>query len=197
MEDFPSGPVVKNLPANSGATSLIPGSGTKIPHAVGSIKAMYHNDWVCAPQQEKLLQLESRPFASTRESWHTTIKSLCAMVKTLWRPSEAKINQSILIINGTEICTWIWHLVNSWWMNDLFGSRVYALSTTTERTWRERPSEGNGSKKFESLTLGLSWWFRGSESTFPEQETWIQSLGGELRSHLSQGNWRERHSIYK
>ena len=32
--DFPGGPVVKNLPSNAGDTSLIPGQGTKIPHAV-------------------------------------------------------------------------------------------------------------------------------------------------------------------
>ena len=31
--DFPGGPVVKNLPFNSGHTGLIPRWGTKIPHA--------------------------------------------------------------------------------------------------------------------------------------------------------------------
>ena len=30
---FPGGTVVKNLPANSGDTGLIPGQGTKIPQA--------------------------------------------------------------------------------------------------------------------------------------------------------------------
>ena len=30
---FPGGPVVKNPPANAGDTDLIPGFGTKIPHA--------------------------------------------------------------------------------------------------------------------------------------------------------------------
>ena len=33
--DFLGGPVVKNLPLNTGDTSLIPGQGTKIPYAVG------------------------------------------------------------------------------------------------------------------------------------------------------------------
>ena len=33
--DFPSGPVVKNLPSNAGDVDLIPGQGTKIPHATG------------------------------------------------------------------------------------------------------------------------------------------------------------------
>ena len=33
--DFPGGPVVKNLPYNAGDAGLIPGQGTKIPHAVG------------------------------------------------------------------------------------------------------------------------------------------------------------------
>ena len=32
--DFPGGPVVKNLPCNAGNTGLIPGWGTKIPHAM-------------------------------------------------------------------------------------------------------------------------------------------------------------------
>ena len=31
---FPGGPVVKNLPCNSGDTGLLPGQGTKIPHAM-------------------------------------------------------------------------------------------------------------------------------------------------------------------
>ena len=31
--DFPGGPVVKNPPCNTGDAGLIPGQGTKIPHA--------------------------------------------------------------------------------------------------------------------------------------------------------------------
>ena len=34
-KDFPGGPVVKNLPFNARDVELIPGPGTKIPHAVG------------------------------------------------------------------------------------------------------------------------------------------------------------------
>ena len=34
---FPGGPVVKNPPSNSGDTGLIPGQGTKIPHAAGQL----------------------------------------------------------------------------------------------------------------------------------------------------------------
>ena len=30
---FPGGPVVKNLPSNAGDEGLIPGGGTKMPHA--------------------------------------------------------------------------------------------------------------------------------------------------------------------
>ena len=33
-EDFPDGPVVKNLPSKAGGTGSVPGLGTKIPHAV-------------------------------------------------------------------------------------------------------------------------------------------------------------------
>ena len=35
IRDFPGGPVVKNPPSNAGDTGLIPGQGTKIPHAKG------------------------------------------------------------------------------------------------------------------------------------------------------------------
>ena len=33
--DFPGGPVVETLPSNAGGVGLIPGRGTKIPHASG------------------------------------------------------------------------------------------------------------------------------------------------------------------
>ena len=33
IRDLPSGPVVKNSPTKSEDTGLIPGAGTKIPHA--------------------------------------------------------------------------------------------------------------------------------------------------------------------
>ena len=35
---FPGGPVVKNLPACAGDVGLIPGQGTKIPHATGELR---------------------------------------------------------------------------------------------------------------------------------------------------------------
>ena len=35
--DFPGGPVVKNLLSNAGDAGLIPGGGTKIPHAAGQL----------------------------------------------------------------------------------------------------------------------------------------------------------------
>ena len=35
--DFPGGPVVKNLSCYAGDFSLIPGRGTKIPHAAGQL----------------------------------------------------------------------------------------------------------------------------------------------------------------
>jgi len=34
--DFPGGPVVKNLPPNTGNTGSIPGQRTRIPHAAGN-----------------------------------------------------------------------------------------------------------------------------------------------------------------
>jgi len=48
--DFPGGPVVKNPPCNAGDMGLIPGWGTKIPHAAGQLnlstataKPAHHN----------------------------------------------------------------------------------------------------------------------------------------------------------
>ena len=35
--DFPDDPVAKNLPSNAGDMGLIPGQGTKIPHAMGQL----------------------------------------------------------------------------------------------------------------------------------------------------------------
>ena len=35
--DFPGGPVVKNLPSDAEDMGLIPGQGTKIPHAAGQL----------------------------------------------------------------------------------------------------------------------------------------------------------------
>ena len=37
LRDLPDGPVVKNLPSNLGDVGLIPGQGTKIPHATGQL----------------------------------------------------------------------------------------------------------------------------------------------------------------
>ena len=37
LGDFPGGPVVKNPPSNAGDVGLIPGRGTKIPHAAGQL----------------------------------------------------------------------------------------------------------------------------------------------------------------
>ena len=39
--DFPSGPVVKTLPSNTGGAGSISGWGTKIPHAVGCGKKIF------------------------------------------------------------------------------------------------------------------------------------------------------------
>ena len=69
--DFAGGPVVENLPSNTGDASVIPGQETKIPHAAGQPspfatagEPVCHNlrTWhmaspthssACAPQPEK------------------------------------------------------------------------------------------------------------------------------------------------
>ena len=37
LQDFPSGPVVENLPSNAGHSGLIPSQGTRIPHTLGQL----------------------------------------------------------------------------------------------------------------------------------------------------------------
>ena len=65
--DFPGGPVVKNLPSNAGDTGLIPGQGTKVPHATGQLSL-----WVATAEPEgsgaHTPQLE-RSLHATTETW--------------------------------------------------------------------------------------------------------------------------------
>ena len=48
IRDFPGGPVVKNPPCNAGHVGLIPGWGTKIPHATEQVSLCLATR-VCAP----------------------------------------------------------------------------------------------------------------------------------------------------
>ena len=41
IQDFPGGPVVKNPSSNGGDVGLVPGQGTKIPHASGQLSPRY------------------------------------------------------------------------------------------------------------------------------------------------------------
>ena len=53
--DFPSGPVVKNLPDNAGHTNSVPGPGTKIPYTLEQLIPWATTTEACALQQEKPL----------------------------------------------------------------------------------------------------------------------------------------------
>ena len=46
--DFPGGPVVGNPPANAGDVGLIPGPGTKIPHAAEQLGPCATTTEACA-----------------------------------------------------------------------------------------------------------------------------------------------------
>ena len=61
-KDFPGCPIVKNPPSNAGDMDLIPGQGTKIPHATGSMKATHHNPRACTTREVHTLQ--RRPSAA-------------------------------------------------------------------------------------------------------------------------------------
>ena len=67
---FPSGPLVKNPPADTGDMGLIPDQGTKIPHASGQLspcttttEPMYLEPVLC----NKRSHLKEKPHTVTRE----------------------------------------------------------------------------------------------------------------------------------
>ena len=70
-QGFPDGPVVKNLPANAGDMSSVPGSGTKNPHAKGQLspcdlEPTSHNEK--SPKQETCTpQLKNSPHSPQQE----------------------------------------------------------------------------------------------------------------------------------
>ena len=56
--DFPGGPMVNNLPSKAGDVGLIPGWGTKIPHAMEQLNScveitetVCYDYRVCGPQR--------------------------------------------------------------------------------------------------------------------------------------------------
>ena len=64
-QDFPSGPVVKNLPANAEHVGLIPGWGTKLPCASGELRS-------CAITTEPVSSRAHMPHLE-RSLWATNI----------------------------------------------------------------------------------------------------------------------------
>ena len=63
LQDFPGGPVVKNLPSNAGDAGSIPGQETKIPHALGQL-ILRGNYWACMPQLDSSLATTTEPMCS-------------------------------------------------------------------------------------------------------------------------------------
>ena len=62
-QDFPGGPVIKNLPCNEGDVGSIPGQGTKIPHALEQLSLCATTteptcSGACAPQLEGLHHMQ-------------------------------------------------------------------------------------------------------------------------------------------
>ena len=63
--EFSNGPVVKNPPCSAGDTGLIPGQGTKIPHAMEQLSP-------CTAARESMHHSEKIPHDSTKSSHATT-----------------------------------------------------------------------------------------------------------------------------
>ena len=79
--DSPGGPVIKNPPSNAGDMGLIPGWGTKIPHATGQL-SLHAKSTESVHSRAHVPQLES-PCATTIEpacsGAHTSqLESPCA-----------------------------------------------------------------------------------------------------------------------
>ena len=83
--DLPGGPVVKNLPYNAGDVGLIPGQGTKIPHAAGQLspRATTTELTRCKLQSPRALEPMRHNYrahapwslcATTRENLHATTR---------------------------------------------------------------------------------------------------------------------------
>ena len=77
----PGGPVLKNLPCNTGDTGLIPGLGTKIPHASRQQSPAGWNFWAQAPQLEspctKRVRVPQRKIShSTAKMQHSQINKI-------------------------------------------------------------------------------------------------------------------------
>ena len=67
VRDFPGGPVVKNPLCNAGDASLIPGQGTKIPHAGGVTKPRaepVHHSETPHMMKQRYHELQLRPDAA-------------------------------------------------------------------------------------------------------------------------------------
>ena len=86
-KDFTGSPVVKNSPANTGDTGLIPGPG-RIPHAVEQLSLCATTTEARAPQ-EKQPQWEAH--TTQRKSSPRSPSTRLKACTQQWRPSTAKI----------------------------------------------------------------------------------------------------------
>ena len=100
-QDFPSGPVVKNPPSNAGDMGLIPGQGTKIPHAEGQLSPCATtteltrlNERARMPQTTEPMRSGPRAPQLERENPHATAREASMPqrrdFKPQLRPNTAK-----------------------------------------------------------------------------------------------------------
>ena len=72
--NVPGDPVLRNLHDNTGDAGLIPGQGTKIPHALGQLSPYTATrESLCTTSNESVLPKEN-PYRATGESLCTTVK---------------------------------------------------------------------------------------------------------------------------
>ena len=99
--DFPSGPVVKNLPSNAGDAGSIPGQGTKIPHAVGQLSPRTATTEP-THSRARVPQLDS-PCATTTEPTHSgAMHHNQGEAYVLQREKPARRNQRSLHVTTRE-----------------------------------------------------------------------------------------------
>ena len=79
--DFPSCPLVKNLPCSAGDIGSIPGKQTKIPHAIEQLSLCSTNR-VCTPQREMLHDGPKFPYATTK-TWYSQTNTFLKKILVL------------------------------------------------------------------------------------------------------------------
>ena len=119
--DFPVGPVVKNLPRNSGDVGSIPGPGTKIPHA----------------SEQLSLCTTTESVYSNKKIPHAATKTRCSQIK---KKKMVKMVLLHYVYFTTFICynlegRYLWNSQNTVWYTVSHFTSIYKSKHKTDNLW--------------------------------------------------------------